>query len=334
MAARHGDGQRLAAALCALAREREASGVVRRRVFLVGCPRSGTTLLQSLLHAHREILSLPETHFFQQLLASDEARQCERPEYEAGLARRRWRERKRRALAAVGLVAPQRVQRAWRSLAETGLDAHPPAGLDRWRLRAHARAFTHAMDVHCLQHRKSVWLEKTPDHLYYIEAIRQHLPDARFIHVVRDGEEVVASLHRAAQAFAPWRPYLDVERCVSRWSLAVAESLRWIDDPRHRLVRYEDLVAAPQLVLHQVLGFLGCADDPRLWERYTRAASELILPDEPWKRGNLEPIALRRRFEATFDAVQQRRIRERLSDVTSRARADGVPPMHAAVNPR
>lgn len=334
MLARHAEARRLAPALRALARERAAPGVVRRRVFLVGCPRSGTTLLQSLLHAHREILSLPETHFFQQLLASDESRQCERPEYEAGLGRRRWRERKRHALAAFGLVAPQRVHRAWRSLVEAGLDAQAPTGMDRWRLVAHARAFTEAMDAHCLAHRKSAWLEKTPDHLYYIEAIQRHLPDARFIHVVRDGEEVVASLHRAAQAFAPWRPYLDVERCVSRWSRAVAESLRWIDDPRHRLVRYEDLVAAPALALHQVLGFLGCADDPRLWERYTAAASELILPDEPWKRGNLEPIAQRRHFETTFDAAQQRRIRARLSEVALRVRKDGDPAVRTAVNPR
>ena len=31
------------------------------RVFLVGCPRSGTTLLQSLLAAHSQVASLPCT---------------------------------------------------------------------------------------------------------------------------------------------------------------------------------------------------------------------------------------------------------------------------------
>jgi hypothetical protein len=35
----------------------------RTRLFLVGCPRSGTTLLQSLLAAHPQIASFPESHF-------------------------------------------------------------------------------------------------------------------------------------------------------------------------------------------------------------------------------------------------------------------------------
>ncbi|MGL6135938.1 MAG: sulfotransferase, partial [Planktothrix sp.] len=38
------------------------------RLFLVGCPRSGTTLLQSLLAAHSQIASFPESQFFRCLL--------------------------------------------------------------------------------------------------------------------------------------------------------------------------------------------------------------------------------------------------------------------------
>lgn len=317
-----------AGTLRAIACEHEA-GVVRRRVFVVGCPRSGTTLLQSLLHAHRDIHSLPETHFFQHLLASDESRQLEGD----SRAPRRWHERKRTLLARAGWVAPRRARRAWQVATTAGLQADVPRGPDRWRATAHVDAFVRAMDTHCLQQRKSVWLEKTPDHLYYVDAIQRHLPQARFLHIVRDGEEVVASLHRAARSYAPWRPFLDLDRCISRWSRAVEESLRWIDDPRHRLVRYEDLVASPKLALHQALSFLGCADDPRVWDRYPAASSQLILPDEPWKRGNLQPIAARRSFESTFDATQRSRIRERLSDVALRMRASGHV-VATAANPR
>ncbi|MGL4503377.1 MAG: sulfotransferase family protein, partial [Planktothrix sp.] len=41
--------------------------IIKNRIFLVGCPRSGTTLLQSLLAAHPQIASFPESHFFQSL---------------------------------------------------------------------------------------------------------------------------------------------------------------------------------------------------------------------------------------------------------------------------
>ena len=40
----------------------------KQRIFLVGCPRSGTTLLQSLLAAHPDITSFPESHFFRHLI--------------------------------------------------------------------------------------------------------------------------------------------------------------------------------------------------------------------------------------------------------------------------
>ena len=42
-----------------------------KRVMIVGCPRSGTTLLQAILSAHDEIFSLPETHFYPQLCSSN-----------------------------------------------------------------------------------------------------------------------------------------------------------------------------------------------------------------------------------------------------------------------
>lgn len=303
----------LAAALRDLAWPRHIdAGAVRRRVFVVGCPRSGTTLLQSLLHAHRDIHSLPETHFFQRLLACEELRQCRQSLPRSKAMQREWRERRRRLLAAAGWVDARRAQRAWSQLHEAGLDARPPQGLDAWRLPAQVHAFVAAMDRHCLGACKTAWLEKTPDHLYYVDAIQRHLPEARFVHVIRDGEEVVSSLYRAAQSYPPWRPYLDLDRCVSRWRRAVAESLRWRDDPRHHLVRYEDLALAPRDTVSRTLAFLGCDEDAGLWARHRRTAAQLITAGEPWKRGNLDPIVPRRHFQATFDQDQQRRIRRAL----------------------
>ncbi|HZX76375.1 sulfotransferase [Lysobacter sp.] len=308
---RQANNRTLAAALSGLAREPLTdAGVVRRRVFVVGCPRSGTTLLQSLLHAHSDIHSLPETHFFQHLLASEESRMCGADDVEP---RRHRRECRRRTLAAAGWVVRRRARRAWQALAAAGLAIEPPRGIEAWRLRAHARAFTAAMDRACRARCTSVWVEKTPDHLFYIAAIQALIPDARFLHVVRDGAEVAASLHHAARQYAPWRPFLDVERCVDRWERATTESLRWLDDPLHRLVRYEDLVASPQSTLRGVLNFIGCRDDAGLWQRYPRSATELIAADEPWKQGNLQPITPRRQFEAVFDDAQQQRVHERLA---------------------
>ena len=42
-----------------------------KRVLLVGCPRSGTTILQAILSSHPEVFSLPETHFFPALCSNN-----------------------------------------------------------------------------------------------------------------------------------------------------------------------------------------------------------------------------------------------------------------------
>ena len=47
---------------------RSNTRAILSRIFLVGCPRSGTTLTQSLLAAHPMVASFPESHFFSHLL--------------------------------------------------------------------------------------------------------------------------------------------------------------------------------------------------------------------------------------------------------------------------
>ena len=48
---------------------------IQKRIFIVGCPRSGTTLLQSLLLKHNEITSFPESHFFSRTFLGKRANQ-------------------------------------------------------------------------------------------------------------------------------------------------------------------------------------------------------------------------------------------------------------------
>ena len=278
-------------------------GHVRRRVFLVGCPRSGTTLLQSLLHAHRQIRSLPETHFLPLLLGSEEHRRCEADRPRTPAARfRRWR---RDALVRWSLVDPRRAARAWSLLRDLELPVRMPDG-KRWRLGSQLQAFVRMLDAHALAMHKPIWVEKTPDHLFYIDHLRAAVPDARFLHVQREGAQVVGSLYRAARDHPAWRPFLSLERCVDRWDTARRESERWRGDPRHLQVSYEALVREPRGTLRHVLAFLGCETDDALWSRYRTLAGELLRPDEPWKAGNLEPLRARDAFGDVLDASQRR----------------------------
>src|ERR1700749_2257344 len=45
-------------------RSHRSGSPILRRLFVVGCERSGTTLLTVMLGRHHEIAMMPETHFF------------------------------------------------------------------------------------------------------------------------------------------------------------------------------------------------------------------------------------------------------------------------------
>jgi hypothetical protein len=284
--------------------QRCAENTMLRRVFLVGCPRSGTTLLQSLLHAHRCITSLPETHFLPRLLGCEEHRRSA-ADGARGLGAR-FARRRRRLLADIGLVDPMRARTAWRHLQSLGLQV--PIFAHSWQLTVQVAAFTATLDACAHGMDKAVWLEKTPDHLFYIDRIATHVPDARFIHLHRDGRQVAASLHHAAREYPQWRPYLDLSRCVDRWATATRESARWRNGDRHLHVRYEDLIDHPDDTLAQIFAFLGCEPDPGLWSRYRHMADGLIQADEPWKQGNLQPIHRHDSFHEVLDAGQRQQV--------------------------
>ncbi len=205
------------------------------RTFLVGCPRSGTTLLQSLLFGHPNVISFPETFFFVHAL------NAEGKLHSLGLA-------------SVG------AQRGFESLAQLGL-IHP-GQRRRWAAirteRGCARTFTRALDGATARADKALWLEKTPSHLHRVTAIERYVPRAKFVHIIRRGTAVVASLydvtHRHTEA---WGEPRDIDDCAKRWQHDVRASLVHVGKPNHAFVAYEDLVADPDAVLMRLCGFLA-----------------------------------------------------------------------------
>jgi len=277
------------------------------RVFIVGCERSGTTLLQSLLAAHSKIHSVPETHFMKRLFRTENI-----PKRYAGrytLPRRALRSLqawRRNVQARVGWISRRHAAEAWRDI--EGNPDKPSTFWARQSTRAHVKSFVDAMDAASRRAGKSVWIEKTPEHLFYIGLITRHLPGARFIHIVRDGREVVASLNRLSKLYPQWQPFADVTFAAERWNRAWRATKCWIGHPGHLVVRYETLMLAPRRTLASVLQFLGCDSEQDLWNAYPQVACQLIRADEPWKAGNMQSVRDCRKFAKSFDAATQTRI--------------------------
>lgn len=237
---------------------------IQGRAFLVGCPRSGTTLLQSLLAAHPQIKSFPESHFFETV---------SRRLSPLGLASLQSRERKR-------LI---------RFLQE--IDRPDLIGLIPKRsifLKHYVRAFVKILDAVTLADGKAVWLEKTPGHLRHTGLIERHIPDARFIHILRNGQDVVASLHQVRSEHPRvWTGPPTIESCLARWNGDVLLSGEQLHKPHHKLVRYERLVEDPQHILTNLSGFLGVEFRKEMLDRRGSTAAKLVLASESWKDGAL-----------------------------------------------
>ncbi|GGN66314.1 sulfotransferase [Actinoplanes lobatus] len=212
-----------------------------RPIFVVGCPRSGTTMLQLMLHAHPRIALPPESRF---LL----------PAYH-----------RRHEFGDLGEPARRR------ALAEfiTGTSHFGDLGLDR---QATVEAIVAApptlgsalgtvFKLYAERFGKPRWGDKRPLYLRHLPAIRRLFPDAQIINIVRDGRDCVASLKET-----PWGPR-DVDELIDIWARSADSSLRaaraYPAGVYHQL-RYEDLVADPEPHLRAICDFLGEEYDPAM----------------------------------------------------------------------
>ncbi len=101
------------------------------------------------------------------------------------------------------------------------------------------------------QHQKRRWCEKTPDHIQHLELLSRVFPNARFIHMIRDGREVACSLHR--------RQRRTPELILYRWRKSVKLGRKEggkIGD-HYMEIRYEELTCDPREQMGRACEFLG-----------------------------------------------------------------------------
>jgi protein-tyrosine sulfotransferase len=129
-------------------------------------------------------------------------------------------------------------------------------------------AFIEAFAALCMQKAgKARWAEKTPRNIGRIADIFRCFPEARFVHVLRDGRDVACSLrthprHEVVDGkLVPTGVRKPIAGCARRWVRDIEGSRRWWGDPRFMTVRYEDLVLEPQPALERLMAFIGEAWD-------------------------------------------------------------------------
>lgn len=265
--------------------DREASANARRpepeAIFIVGVPRSGTTLMRMILDKHSRIAIADENHYLVHRLPGKGARTDFRRvgDLQDDEAVRRLVER----IYSPEFLGGSRLRQNsafWRWLARRV----PRAELEQRLLageRSERGVFTTVLRAYADRKRKVIYGEKTPAHIRSANTLLEWYPEARIVHMVRDPRAVYRSelKRRTARPESfPYRALVAIPvlmrsfvllEVVEAWANAVARhrSLARRYPDRYTIVRFEDLVRDPETEIERLCRFLGVAAEPKMLEQ-------------------------------------------------------------------
>jgi hypothetical protein len=260
--------------------------------FVVGVSRSGTTLLRLMLDAHPDLTIPAETHFIPNV-----ANVVDRA-IEEGASTEVVRDRAIETMTGHPRWGDFRIDAAE---VRARMERHDPLTAGDA-----IRAFYET----CAEvEGKPRWGDKSPPYTYKAPRIQRALPEARFIHIIRDGRDVALSLSEVS-----WGTD-DVAEAAKKWASEVRKArkrAKKLARGTYIEVRYEDLVTDPEPVLRKIAAFAELPwDDAML--NYTERAQERM-------RGEMERT-LKPLGGGTITAEERTRQHQRLFEQPSASRA-------------
>jgi hypothetical protein len=243
-------------------------------IFIVGVARSGTTLLRLMLDAHPRLAIPPETHFIPKVIRAVDEGRDPLPEI---TGHRRW--------------------------PDFGLDARElRERFDRHRTLTASDALRDFFGLYAAKHGKTRWGDKSTNYIRRMKPIARTLPEARFVHLIRDGRDV--ALSQVAVHFGP----STVEGAAEKWRSEIEKARR--QGPRlgrYTELRYEDLVADPEPVLREICEATDLEWDDGMLNYQDRAGERIaeIVRDFDRAEGGAVPAGVRAAHQANVSKPLQ-----------------------------
>ncbi|HWM21871.1 MAG TPA: sulfotransferase [Ilumatobacteraceae bacterium] len=223
--------------------------------FIVGCGRSGSTLLRAMCDGHPDLAVPPESHFVVQL--APRGRAANRP-FDAG--------------AFVDQLAASERFRLWeieRDVIAAAFAASPP--------QDYPQAVRHVFGLWASARGKSRYADKTPVYVLHIRELARVFPEAVFVHLVRDGRDVACSFLELGWADS-------IEEAAMHWRLRVTRGRRAgraLPAGRYLELRYEDLVRDPGTQLRAMCSTIELPFSAAMLDHSDRAAEVMRTTGHP-----------------------------------------------------
>jgi Sulfotransferase family len=259
---------------------RPKNATSKRPVFVIGCGRSGTTLLYHMIvssgnfanyRIESNVLNLLEPRF--------------RP-----------------------LSSPRNKRRmldAWynsRLYTRSGLDPAQLEPVVMEKCQNGGDFLRIIMEQMCANQGVERWAETTPEHLLYLHRIKETIPDALIIHVIRDGRDVALSWEKLRQIRPlPWdRKRLAMAAGIHwEWIVARGREVGRTLGADYVEVHYEDVVRKPREVLAKLEPFIS---HDLNYERIQQVAiGSVAAPNTAFKEEYFNPIG---RWKSAFTAEE------------------------------
>ena len=259
------------------------SGRKTAPVFVLGCPRSGTTVLyHMLLSAGNFAVYRAESNVFNLLV----------PRF-----RGMHSSADRKELLDVWLRS--------KLFQVSGLDAGEISARIMSDCRSGGDFLRILMQEIARQQAVARWADCTPEHLLYMEQIKREIPDALFIHIIRDGRDVALSYAKQGWSFPlPWDRHdrLGVAGLYWEWLVDKGREQGKRLGAGYQEVRFEELVARPQETLSRLGSFI---DHDLDYERIQRVGvGSVSEPNSSFladSNGTFNPVA---RWKTKMSAEQ------------------------------
>ena len=262
-------------------------------IFVIGSPRSGTSILTWCLGQHSNILVQEESDWMGSFALQVEIA------YNVGTARG-----ERSQLSALGIQRDDFFKAFGHSINELILD-------HRTRLEAKIRARVASRQpqpmaaggsaasafqiARATSDLKARWVDGTPEYSFYVNPLRKLFPDARFLHIVRDVSAVVRSMLNFQRTGGP-ALVANEQQAYEYWLRAVRACLqaeRAYGSMIVRRIRHADLIERPHQTVESLLAFLSEDFEPACLEPLQKRINSSAVPsDFDPSDPNTDPIVI------------------------------------------
>ena len=244
-------------------------------IFIVGVPRSGTTLLRLILTSHSRICIPPESTFFIDLAEKYDSDNILRNNTKDFIAE---------------LYENKKFQE-WnidKSYLEQKLEENQPFSYSECISLIYELYLTKNSSSAC------IWGDKNPTYIYNIDSIFQYFPQARVIHIVRDLRAVYASLKKISEnkLWGENSSNFTIHSVSDMWNKALDISINYKNDKRFCLLKYEDLVSQPQKEINKLCQWLNLDFEREMLSFHQKNVDKNLVPKHrlKWHENTLMPI--------------------------------------------